>query len=294
MRAEDVVEPTVYRLAAFSEDPAGGNPAGVVVTDDPLPDGEMQRIASDVGYSETAFLHTPSDERRTWQVRYFSPVAEVPFCGQATIASAVLLGDQVGVGRFTLHTSAGTVPVEVAPSPRGPVATLRSVDPVVEPAGRASVAEVLDACGLGPDRLDDRYPPAVAFAGARHLLLVLEEREDLRALTYDFDRVLACMTADDLTTVAVLWPDPDGRWHARNLFPVGGVVEDPATGAAAAALGVYLRHLGSIQPPASFRIVQGEDLGRPSLLQVAVPAGQGGIDVSGTAVSLADVRSRDA
>lgn len=281
----------VHRLAAFTEDPAGGNPAGVVVTDAPMADAEMQRIAADVGYSETAFLHTPTDERRTWRVRYFSPVAEVPFCGHATIASAVLLGDQVGVGHFTLHTSAGKVPVEVSPSPRGPVATLRSVGPAVEPADPASVAEVLDACGLRPDRLDDRYPPMIAAAGARHLVLVLRASRDLRALTYDFDRVLAAMTADDLTTVAVLWPDPDGRWHARNLFPVGGVVEDPATGAAAAAFGAYLRHLGAIQPPARFEIVQGEDLGRPSLLQVAVPADRGGIDVSGTAVSLADVGS---
>jgi PhzF family phenazine biosynthesis protein len=286
--------PMVHRLAAFTEDPAGGNPAGVVVTDGPMADAQMQRIAADVGYSETAFLHTPTDERRTWQVRYFSPVAEVPFCGHATIASAVLLGDQVGVGRFTLHTSAGTVPVEVSPSPRGPVATLRSVDPAVEPADPASVAEVLAACGLSPDRLDERYPPVVASAGARHLVLVLRERRDLGQFNYDFDRVLAAMTADDLTTVAVLWPDPDGRWHARNLFPVGGVVEDPATGAAAAAFGAYLRHLGAIQAPASFEIVQGEDLGRPSLLQVTVPAERGGIDVSGTAVSLADVGAREA
>jgi PhzF family phenazine biosynthesis protein len=282
------VEPKVHRLTAFSEDPAGGNPAGVVVSDRPLADVEMQRIAADVGYSETAFLHTPTDERRTWRVRYFSPVAEVPFCGHATIASAVLLGDQVGGGGFTLHTAAGTVPVDVSSSPGGPVATLRSVDPSVDPVDPKTLSEVLAACTLTRDRLDDRYPPLVAAAGAHHLILVLRERQDLRRLDYDFDRVRAAMTADDLTTVAVLWPDPDGRWHARNLFPVGGVVEDPATGAAAAAFGAYLRHLGAVRAPASFQIVQGEDLGRPSLLEVTVPGDHGGIDVSGTAVPLTD------
>jgi PhzF family phenazine biosynthesis protein len=283
--------PTVHRLAAFSEQPAGGNPAGVVFTDDPLPDARMQAIAADVGYSETAFLYGPADDRHTWQVRYFSPAAEVPFCGHATIAAGVVLGQLVGSGRYLLHARPGPVPVEVRADADRPTATLTSVSPTVAPASDDLVDEVLAACGLERTDLDDAHTPVVAFAGARHLLLVLRSRVLLAAIAYDFERVRRRMLRDDLTTIAVLWPDgasdPPGRvWHARNLFPVGGVVEDPATGAAAAAFGAYLRSTGAIGPPADLEILQGEDLGRPSRLHVHVPGGDAGIEVTGTAVEL--------
>jgi PhzF family phenazine biosynthesis protein len=279
-------DPDVHRWAAFTDDPAGGNPAGVVITEEQGSEVEMQRMAADVGYSETAFLFRPADDRRSWQVRYFSPLAEVPFCGHATIAAAVLLGEQVGTGTFMLHTVAGLVPVRVARRSEAFVATLTSVTPEVHPAPSGLVSEVLDASGLGPDRLDDRYPAMIAFAGAWHLLLVLSDRGDLRALAYEFDRVLRVMVDHGLTTVAYLWPDPHGHWHARNLFPVGGVVEDPATGAAAAAFGAYLRTIEAVVPPANFTIVQGVDLGRPSRLEVTVPVGRAGIEVTGTAVEI--------
>lgn len=100
----------VRRLAAFTEDPAGGNPAGVVIAPALPPDDEMQRIAADVGYSETAFL---ADRPDGLVVRYFSPQAEVDFCGHATIATGVVLGTERGPGIYRLHTNVGVVPVEV-------------------------------------------------------------------------------------------------------------------------------------------------------------------------------------
>jgi PhzF family phenazine biosynthesis protein len=84
----------------------------------------------------------------------------------------------------------------------------------------------------------------------------------------------------------VLWRESSIRFHARNAFAVGGVVEDPATGAAAAAFGGYLRDAGFLAPPARLTILQGEDLGRPSALVVDVPADRPGIDVSGSAVPM--------
>jgi PhzF family phenazine biosynthesis protein len=88
-----------------------------------------------------------------------------------------------------------------------------------------------------------------------------------------------------LTTLQLIWRENLAQFHARNPFPVGGVVEDPATGAAAAALGGYLRAARLIEVPATIIIRQGEAMGRPSLLTVDIPA-TGGIVVSGTAVHL--------
>ncbi len=85
---------TLRRYAAFSDDPAGGNPAGVVLNAADLTEGEMQRVAAEVGYSETAFVAGPIDGDRSTAipVRYFAPEGEVDFCGHATIATAVAIG----------------------------------------------------------------------------------------------------------------------------------------------------------------------------------------------------------
>ena len=80
--------------------------------------------------------------------------------------------------------------------------------------------------------------------------------------------------------------DSTPTFHARNPFPVGGVVEDPATGAAAAAFGAYLRALELVTPPARMTLLQGEDMGRPSLLLVDIAPGDGAIDVTGPAVRI--------
>lgn len=275
----------IHRLAAFTTDPAGGNPAGVVVTEAPLTAERMQQIAAEVGYSETAFL-VPAADRR-FDVRYFAPTAEVPFCGHATIAAGVLLGrGPGGAGTYVFATASGDVTVDVIVDEHGDaVATLTSVEPSVRAAEPGLLTAALDALGLRDADLDGDHPPAIAYAGAHHLILVVADRARLAQMAYDFGTVRDLMEANDLTTVALLWREDAVTWHARNAFAIGGVVEDPATGAAAAAFGAYLRDGGHIQVPATIDIVQGEDMGRRSELHVEVPR-TGGIAVSGHAVSL--------
>jgi PhzF family phenazine biosynthesis protein len=88
------------------------------------------------------------------------------------------------------------------------------------------------------------------------------------------------------TTVHLVWAEDPVTFHARDPFPPGGVVEDPATGAAAAAFGGYLRDLGLVPVPGRVTIRQGADMGRPSRLLVDLPAGRGGVDVTGTAAPI--------
>lgn len=275
--------PMLRRLSAFTTDPAGGNPAGVWIGRS-LPDyAEMRRIAAEVGFSETAFLARRSDG--TYETRYFSPEAEVSFCGHATIASGVLLGELVGEGDYLLATSVGDVPVTVRRRDEVLVASLTSVTPSHVAAPPALLSPSLAALRWRPDELDEAIPPAVAYAGAHHLVLAAASRDRLDRLDYDFGRLRQIMLAADLTTVQLVWWESAGVFHARDPFPVGGVVEDPATGAAAAALGGYLRDAGLLVAPASLLIRQGEVMGRPSRITVDVPAA-GGITVSGAAVPM--------
>jgi PhzF family phenazine biosynthesis protein len=278
----------LLRLAAFTLDPAGGNPAGVWIGER-LPDAaDMQQIAVEVGYSETAFLAPDgSGHAGAYRVRYFSVAAEVPFCGHATIASGVVLADRDGPGTFRLRTNDGVVDVDAGPGPDGQLrATLTSVPPRVQPASPGLLADALGALAWTPDLLDPTLPPAVGYAGASHLIIATASYDTLRDMTYDYDRLRATMLATDLTTVQLIWREAPDRFRARNPFPVGNVVEDPATGAAAAALGAYLRWLGKLTPPARFTIAQGVEMGRPSLIEVEIPDADGGIRVSGSAVRL--------
>jgi PhzF family phenazine biosynthesis protein len=276
--------PSLHRLAAFTTEPQGGNPAGVWIGSE-LPDpAAMQRIAADVGYSETAFLAPASGFDRT--VRYYSPEAEVSFCGHATIASGIVLGETNGDGTYRLATAVGEVPVEVAFREGKREASLFSVVPRHELASDTLVNPVLSALHWAHEDLDLSIPPARAYAGAWHLVLAAASARRLADLHYDFESLKRIMLADGLTTVQLVSREGTHEFRARNPFPVGGVVEDPATGAAAAALGGYLRDAGLIHPPATIRIRQGDEMGRPSRLTVDIPV-SGGVVVTGTAVRLA-------
>ena len=274
----------VLRYAAFTTTPAGGNPAGVVLDARHLDDLAMQRIAAEVGYSETAFVLPGRDA--TSEVRYFSPAAEVPFCGHATIATAVALAERDGPGRVLFQTAAGEVVVDTRVRDGAVIATLTSVIPSSEPVSASTLTEALAALHWRADELDPAIPPRTAFAGARHLVLAAATRERLAHLDYDFERLRRLMAGESWTTVHLVWRESALVHHARDPFAVGGVVEDPATGAAAAAYGAYLRELGQVANDAELTIHQGHDMGRPSLLTVGITPAPAGVRVSGTAVPI--------
>ncbi|WP_431044715.1 PhzF family phenazine biosynthesis protein [Streptomyces sp. P1-3] len=277
--------PEVLRYTAFSTDPAGGNPAGIVLDAGGLDDQTRLAIAAEVGYSESAFLSAApeglGEPDRAYTLRFFSPLAEVSFCGHATVATAVALAERVGPGDFVFATQAGTVQVAVRAADGVLRATLTSVEPRVEPAAEAEVTEALAALGWAVGDLDAALPPRIAYAGARHLVLAAATRERLADLDYDFDRLAALMRALDLTTVQLVWRESETVFHVRDPFPVGGVVEDPATGAAAAAFGAYARELGLVTAPVTLTLHQGHDLGRPGLLEVELRADDPRVRVTG-------------
>jgi PhzF family phenazine biosynthesis protein len=279
---------STQRLAAFTDDPTGGNPAGVWIGDDTLPSAvEMQRIAAEIGYSETAFL-APADGATRWITRYYSPKAEVSFCGHATIAAAVALWERHGSGTYWLETSVGDVPVDVDAGPGAlPRATLTSVPPAQRDCPAELLQGVLSTLGWSTSELDPALPAGLSYAGAWHLVMGVGTRATLAAMSYDFERLRGLMAAHDLTTVQIVWREDHRTFHARNPFPVGGVVEDPATGAAAAALGAYLRARDLVDVPADIVIHQGHDMGRPSRIEVHIPT-DGGVLVTGGAVPVPD------
>jgi len=270
----------LYHLASFSVGSEGGNPAGVWIGEELPTPAAMQQIAADVGASETAFMAPATGRHRS--IRYYSPEVEVSFCGHATIASGIVLGRENGEGSYQLDTAIGEVEVTARQRGTQMEASLRSVDTRQEVPTEETLQEALDCLGWKAEELDPNLPPTKAYAGAWHLILATAREETLANLDYDFDALRAMMQREGLTTLQLVWRERDDLFHSRNPFPIGGIVEDPATGAAAAALGGYLRDAKIVNTPFRFQIRQGEYMGMPSLLDVEVPQ-SGGVIVTGVA-----------
>jgi len=273
------------RYAAFTTTPDGGNPAGVVLDASSLDESAMLAVAAGLGYSESAFVMPLEGREREFGIRYFSPRQEVAFCGHATIATGVALAERLGPGPLRFATSVGEVVVETDADGDGCRATLTSIPPTTRPASADELARALAELRWAREDLDDGYPPHVTNAGVTHLILAVRTHARLAALDYDLDALGALMSELDWTTLQLVFPERPDLFHARNPFPPGGIFEDPATGAAAAALGGYLRELGLVPDPPRVTILQGVETGRPSRLEVEIPPG-GGIRVSGHGVRI--------
>ena len=271
----------IIRIAAFADGERGGNPAGVVIADDMPEEDIMRETAARVGFSETAFAAPLG--HGLWRVRYFSPESEVPFCGHATIALGAALAERMGDGVFRLKINAGEIPVEGRASGGAMAAALLSPPTRSRALDEATATALRDLFGIGPDQIDPRIPPAHIHAGADHFVLALTDRATLAAMHYDLDAGRTFMRARDLVTIMLVHVRDEGKFDARNAFASGGVFEDPATGAAAAAFAGYLRdldwpHGGRIE------IFQGDDMGMPSRIAAEIGSAPGApIRVSGTA-----------
>jgi PhzF family phenazine biosynthesis protein len=273
----------ILRYTAFTDTPDGGNPAGVVLDATGMSAEEMLEIAADLGYSESAFA-IPRDDG-DYDVRYFSPEVEIDFCGHATIATGVAIAERDGVGARVFHTPVGPIPIDTSEQDGAVVATLTSIAPEVREAADDLVDRVLAALRWSRPELDPQLPPRIGFVGTNYLILAAATRERLADLDYDFEGLKTVMNEYALITIDLVHRHDELTFSARNPFPVGGVVEDPATGAAACALGAYLRELNLVTRPATVTVHQGVDMGRPSLLTIDIDE-RPEIRVSGRAVAM--------
>lgn len=190
---------------------------------------------------------------------------------------------ECGDGVFALELNNGNISVEGHKEAGLIMASLQSPLTHSKPAPIGLVNAALELFGYSSRDLDTRIRPALAHAGADHLVLALNTREALAAMRYDLGTGRALMQSAALVTIVLVFAETEHLFHTRNPFASGGVYEDPATGAGTAALAGYLRdiqwlHGGYIE------IIQGEDMGMRSRLRADIPAKVGAsIRVSGSA-----------
>ncbi|QLH26950.1 PhzF family phenazine biosynthesis protein [Streptomyces sp. Rer75] len=240
---------------AFATEPLRGNPVAVFFEADDLPAERMQAIARETNLSETTFVLTPQDGGDA-RIRIFTPVNELPFAGHPLLGTAIALGTESGKSTLRLETWMGTIPFEVDHADGRAVATrMRQPVPTWEPFEYAD--ELLDALGLKTSTL----PVEIYRNGPRHVFVGLESVEELSALDPDH-RALARFP--DMATNC--FAGSGTQWRSRMFSPAYGVVEDAATGSAAGPLAVHLARHGLVEYGRRIEILQGVDIGRPSLM----------------------------
>lgn len=270
-----------YVVDAFADRPFGGNTAGVVLLgNEPFPDeGLMLQVAAELRYSETAFVRrlTPTE----YHVRYFTPTAEVELCGHATVASFALLhrlGD--ARGRCLCRTLAGDLDIDAGERVMMQMATPRVVKTI------ADTRAVYRSLGIADYRPE--LPVQVVYAGLSDIMIPVPDGATLNTLQPDMEAVAAVTGEHDAVSFHLFALATDGHTaHVRDFAPLYGIPEESATGTANAALTHYLAVNNVIPAQGDFSFLQGEAMGRASVVATRITP-SGAVYVGGTAAVVAE------
>lgn len=265
-----------YIVDAFSNKVFGGNTAGVVLLDDKadFPSDEiMTKIACELRYSETAFVKRISED--TFKTRYFTPVKEVDLCGHATIASfhVLLKNGEINEGEYYNETNAGKLKIEVKNDmilmEMGKPEVIKKFD---EEKDIDDIREIYDALNLDFDKVKNPYftfMPQIVTTGLPEIFVSIFNLDALNDIKPNFEKIKEvskkhnCIGIHAYTLMA-----PDMKVHARNFAPIVGVDEESATGTSNGALAHLLLTIDMAIPETMSEVVQGEKMGKPSIINV--------------------------
>lgn len=279
---------------AFTDTTFGGNPAGIVI----LPEGEdfpsdkvCVKTAAELRYSETAFIKILGNNE--FQIRYFTPAAEVDLCGHATIASFAALAYQGIISKNCVcvnHTLAGDLNIELRD---GFVMMDMAVPTEIEKIGEpAAIKELYDIMGAEYDPSAITLIPRIISTGLPDIMMPVADLDALNAMEPDMKALSALSERYQVTGVhAFTLHCEDGvTAHARNFAPLYDIDEEAATGTSSGAMTYYFYLNGVIGAKDSCKYIQGEKMDRPSVILTEINAEEDSclIKVGGSAVMLAE------
>jgi trans-2,3-dihydro-3-hydroxyanthranilate isomerase len=284
-------------LDVFTDTAYGGNPLAVLPEAEGLTELQMQRIAREFNLSETAFVRPPRNRGETHRLRIFTPARELPFAGHPTVGAALALAHE-GWPDDELVFGQGIGPVRVSLRQQKQhrsawlwAAKLPENGPDTPP-----VEALAALVSLRPtDILAGHWGPAAVSAGIPYLVIPVRDPATLARAELDLNRwreILQHWWADQVYVVAPLEGPKGTHYRARMFAPSLGFLEDPATGAAAAAFpGWLVPRLGATDGILTATIEQGIEMGRPSTLMIEIELSGGlmtAVRVGGTAVPVAE------
>jgi trans-2,3-dihydro-3-hydroxyanthranilate isomerase len=274
-----------YTCDVFTDRRFGGNQLAVLPEAEGLSGAQMQRITREFNYSETTFVLPPADPAHTRNVRIFTPAAEIPFAGHPNVGTAFVLAATGALATdrdsidMVFEEGAGPVPVRVRCEGGRPVFCELSAPKPLDLGATPPVALTADSLGLAPEVIvTGTHPPRVASVGLPFLCVEIRDRAALAAARVRHEPHAELMGSSGGEGLLLYTRDtgaPDVDLRARMYAPLHGVAEDPATGSANLALAGLLAACAPEEDGAyAWRIAQGVEMGRPSLLEAsAIKAG---------------------
>jgi trans-2,3-dihydro-3-hydroxyanthranilate isomerase len=258
----------------FTDVPLLGNQLAVFTDARDIPEHELQRLARETNFSETTFVYPPAGEGHI-RMRIFTPAAEVPFAGHPTLGTAFVVAAPLQLIEIRIETAAGVVPVVLErEGARISFGRMQQPPPAIEQAPSADA--LLAALG----GVEPHLPVELYDNGIRHVYVAYPSREAVAALEPDLNAL------SKLSYCVNCFAGDGPSWKTRMFAPGLGVTEDPATGSAAGPLAFHLARHGRIGFGEEIEIVQGEEIGRRSVLYATAHDAQR-IEVGGSAVIVA-------
>ena len=259
----------------FTDTPLQGNQVAVFTDARDIPEEKLQKVARELNLSETVFVYPPEAGGHV-RIRIFTPTSELPFAGHPTLGTAFVLAGPLQLIEIVLETGKG--PITVVLEREG---ARISFGRMAQPQPTIAPFEQTEALLAALGGVSATLPVELYDNGVPHLFVALESRDHVAALQPDIGALAAlgryginCFAGEGL------------KWKTRMFGPMLGMNEDPATGSAAGPLALHLVRHGRIAHGDEIEIVQGEEIGRRSVLYAAAHA-DGRIDVGGSAVIVA-------
>ena len=276
---------TFYILDVFAEEKYAGNQLAVFVDAASLSDAEMQRIAKEMNFSETTFILSRKQRAGGYDIRIFTPQAEVPFAGHPTLGTAYVLQSEIiakPAEKIILNLKVGQIPVTFdRDSRKGSVLWMKQKEPIFSSKVKPPlIAQVL---GLDEKDIDGRFPIQEVSTGLPCIIVPLKTAKAIKRIKVDLNKCYRLIAKKRAKTILVFCPQPmdkDNDLKVRFFADFYGVPEDPATGSANGCLAGYLvkhRYFGTKK--IDVRVEQGYEIGRPSLLRLKAENRDGKIEV---------------
>lgn len=276
-----------YIVDVFAEEKYAGNQLAVFRDAGGMSDCEMQDLAKEMNYSETTFILSEEEKDGGYDVRIFTPDAEIPFAGHPTLGTACVIQSQI-IGkpaeRVALNLKIGRIPVTFTYDDKGvaDVLWMRQNPPIAgKVVDRGIIASVLN---LIDDDIDGVFPIQEFSTGLPFIIVPLRNLQALRKAYVDRNRLLAMVDALEAKAILCFSPEtyrPEHDLAVRVFADYYGVPEDPATGSANGDLAGYLVHHTYFgKQEIDVKVGQGYEVGRPSLLMLKARKTDDSIEVN--------------
>lgn len=285
----------IFQVDAFTDQKFKGNPAGVVPEADGLTDQEMLDIARELNNSETAFV-LKGDQEYDLHIRYFTPKAEVPVCGHATIAAIYVYALQhaLPTGTIKIKTQVGILPIHIQEVEGEYEITMEQASPVFEsPLDELVTSAIVEALGLNKQMINNHSPVQIVSTGHSKVLIPVKEEDDINSLNpdlYQLSQLSREISCNGYFVFCITQTSPEYVTYGRMFAPAIGIAEDPVTGNANGPMGAYLIHHHLVKPDGAtfqFTATQGNAMQRPGSMKVLVDIVNGKpakVRIKGTAV----------